>query len=398
MITHPDADDASSDRRKQTPRPMVMHARVVTGTGGGPDKTILNSPRFLSQLGYDCVCAFLRPTGDDDFAALRARAHDWGAPLVEVDDRGKLDPAAIRRLVRLCRDHQVTIWHAHDYKTNLIGLIARRFHPMYLVTTAHGWVNFAGHTPLYYWLDKRWWLRRYDRVICVSDTVRDECLVAGVPEGKCVVIENAIDQDQFCRTRPITQAKRQQWDAGPERLVIGALGRLANEKGFDHLINALVEVVDAGIDAQLVIAGEGPDETELRRLAAVSKYPERVAFVGFCRDTRGFLESLDLFVLSSLREGLPNVVLEAMAVGVPVVATDVGGVSRVVRDGENGLLVPSGSLAAIRDGILRLAERPPTRAAFAAAGLKTINESWSFRRRMQRVDQIYHDVMNERGL
>ncbi len=117
-------------------RPMVLHARVVTSTGGGPDKTIINSPRFLKELGFDCVCAFFHPPGDDGFDVLRKRALQAGAELVEIEDRGKIDISAIRQAIRLCRERSVDIWHAHDYKTNLIGLIARRFHPMKLITTA----------------------------------------------------------------------------------------------------------------------------------------------------------------------------------------------------------------------------------------------------------------------
>ena len=375
-------------------RPMVLHARVVTSTGGGPDKTILNSPRFLNELGYDSRCVFFHPPNDEGFDVLRRRASELSAPLNEIDDRGKLDFAAIKQAIRLCREHQVTIWHAHDYKTNLIGLIARWFHPMKLVTTAHGWVNFSGQTPRYYRLDKRWFLPRYEKVICVSPTVLEQCLAAGVPQSRCLLIENAIDHEQFCRHRPIVEAKRDRFGATRDQLVIGAIGRLAGEKGFDLLIEAFTRVVARGIDARLVIAGEGPDQALLERVIAESGISDWIELVGFCRDTRAFMESLDIFVLSSLREGLPNVVLEAMAVGAPVIATRVGGVGRLVNDGENGRLIDSGDVDSIADAIMQLAQSADQRARYSEAAVATIARDWSFRRRMENLADLYRDVLS----
>ncbi len=374
-------------------RPLVMHARVVTSTGGGPDKTILNSPRFLNDLGYDALCAFLRPPHDSGFESIRARAKEQSAPLIEIEDCSKFDWRAVRQIVKLCRDRNVAIWHAHDYKTNLIGLIAKRFHAMSLVTTAHGWVNFSGHTPKYYRLDKRWFLPRYEKVICVSSTVLEECLASGVPGSRCVLIENAIDHEQFCRRRPIAEAKLQRFGATKDQLVIGSIGRLAEEKGFDLLIAAFTRVVKNGMDARLVIAGEGPDQEILKRVIAESGVADRIELIGFCQDTVGFLESLDIFVLSSHREGLPNVVLEAMAVGTAVIATKVGGVGRLVDDGVNGRLIESGSMEQIAAALEELSRSIEMRVRFAENAVQTIAQHWSFRRRMEKVVNVYAGVL-----
>src|SRR5258707_946896 len=135
-------------------RPVVLDARVVTGTGGGPDKTILNSPRFLDALGYRMLCAYLHPPEDPGFDVLRQRAKELGAPLAEIFDRGPCDVRVFTRLLCLCRRERVAIFHGHDYKTNLLGLLLARFHPMRLVTTVHGWVRHTARTPLYYRIDK----------------------------------------------------------------------------------------------------------------------------------------------------------------------------------------------------------------------------------------------------
>src|SRR4029079_13208472 len=135
-------------------RPLVLHARCVTGTGGGPAKTILNSPRFLQQMDYECICAYLLPPRDPGLDVLQRRAETAGARLVAIPDYGPLDLNTVREMVRLCRTHRVAIWHGHDYKTNALGLVVQWFWPMKLVTTVHGWVQHTWRTPLYYAIDK----------------------------------------------------------------------------------------------------------------------------------------------------------------------------------------------------------------------------------------------------
>src|SRR4051812_14721168 len=110
--------------------PVVLDTRVVTGAGGGPEKTILNSPRYLEPAGYRMLCAYMHPPGDPGFDQIRRRARELGAPLLSVPDRGPLDPGVLTRLLEICRRERVTDWHAHDYKSNLIGLLLRPFWPM----------------------------------------------------------------------------------------------------------------------------------------------------------------------------------------------------------------------------------------------------------------------------
>src|SRR5690349_473114 len=113
----------------QSELPVVLHVRVVSGTGGGPEKTILNSPRFLPPLGYQAYCAYMHPPRDPGFNAIAARATDLAAPLIEIDDRGPLDLCVVTQLRRICHQRKVAIWHGHDYKSNALGLLLRRFHP-----------------------------------------------------------------------------------------------------------------------------------------------------------------------------------------------------------------------------------------------------------------------------
>ena len=301
--------------RNSSRLPVVLDTRVVKDSGGGPDKTILNSPRFFAKVGYRMVCAYMHPPCDPGFAGIRTRAQLCEAPLLSVPDRGPWDWKVIARLVNICRRERVQIWHGHDYKSNALGLVARRFWPMRLVTTVHGWVKQTLRTPLYYKIDKLC-LPHYESVICVSPDLTERCIEAGVPAHRCVLIENGIDIDQYRRRRTKPEAK-ERLGVRPGRMVVGAVGRLSSEKGFDQLVRAVHELMARGLDVELLIAGEGDEQRRLEALIVALGLANRVRLLGHLADPRDLYEAMDVFALSSLREGLPNVLLEAMAMDVP---------------------------------------------------------------------------------
>ncbi|MBY0458364.1 MAG: glycosyltransferase, partial [Gemmataceae bacterium] len=332
------AEDPDVDRADRARPPVILDARVVTGAGGGPEKTILNSPRFLEPLGYRMVCAYMHPPGDPGFEVLTRQAAKYGAPLVSIPDRGAWDWRVITQTLAVCQRERVTVWHGHDYKTNALGLLLARLWPMRLVTTVHGWVRHTRRTPLYYKIDQLC-LPRYERVICVSDDLLDACLAAGVPARNCVLLENGIDTAEYARRRTTQEAKAA-IGLPEDGFVIGAVGRLSEEKGFDVLIRSTSDLIRRGLNVSLVIVGEGEARESLERLIRELELGGRVRLAGWQADVKGYFEAMDVFALSSRREGLPNVVLEAMALSVPVVSTRVNGVPRLVQDGRNGFLVP----------------------------------------------------------
>ncbi|MFZ5830722.1 MAG: glycosyltransferase family 4 protein [Planctomycetota bacterium] len=370
---------------------VVCHARVVTGTGGGPEKTILNSPRHLAPFGYRAVCAYMHPPGDSGFEVLRSRAEALSAPLVGIEDRGPLDFRVVRRMLDLCRTERVSIWHAHDYKSNFLGLLLRRFWPMRLVTTVHGWVKFTRRTPLYYGID-RFSLPRYERVLCVSEDLHLQCLGYGVSRERCILVENGIDTISYTRRMTSAQAK-ERLGLDVRRPLIGAVGRLSAEKGFAGLIRAVDRLLAEGIEADLVILGDGDQREELSRLIAALGRQDCIRLLGYRSDATDWYHAMDIFASSSVREGLPNVLLEAMALEVPVVATRIAGIPRLIEDDSNGLLVEPGDGNALHDALRRLLLDTRLCRALAVAGRRTIEDRYSFDRRMAKVRAIYEDLL-----
>src|SRR5260221_1383372 len=314
------------------------------------------------------TACWLHAPGDPGVGALEKRARELDCPFLALADPHPYDLRTLARLAAICRERGISIWHGHDYKSNLFGVLLARLCDLKLATTVHGWVQHTAKTPLYFAVD-RFALRRYGEVVAVSQDLYDECLRIGVPRARLSLIENAIDTEEFRRSVPAARSPLRTLPPGlpAGRLLVGAVGRLSEEKGFHLLIEAVERAIDAGCDLELWIAGEGGEEASLRARIAASRHAQRLRLLGFRADVRALFEAMDIFALSSIREGLPNVVLEAMATEVSVLATRCGGLATFGRDGEDMLLVEPGSAEALADGLRRLARDPGLRARLASA-------------------------------
>lgn len=374
-----------------TPSPVVFDTRVVTGSGGGPDKTILNSPQFLAPLGYHMLCGYLHPPGDPGYADIEAKAAKYNAPLISIPDRGPTDLKVVSALLKVCREHDVRIWHGHDYKTNALGLALRPFHRMKLVTTVHGWVHHTARTPLYYKIDK-FCLKRYERVYCVSPDLVEACRAAGVKASKLVLLENGIDTAEYTRRQTVAEAKVA-LNLPADRLHIGAVGRLEPEKAFDLLIRAVHQLNASGVGCGLTVVGDGHDRPRLEALVKELGIADRIQLVGWQSDVKRWFEAMDVFALSSRREGLPNVLLEAMALGVPCVATRIAGIPRLIEDGVSGRLIPPDDLPELVAGLHEALTSEPTRERFRTAGRTTIETRYSFAARMGTLATEYDKLL-----
>lgn len=370
---------------------VVLDLRVVKGSGGGPDKTIVNSPPYLAERGYRMLCAYLHDPADPGFPRLCEKAALKGTELISVPDHGPLDFKVIGRLLNLCRQHNVTIWHGHDYKSNLLGLLLYPRWPMRLVTTVHGWVEKTSRTPLYYLID-RGTLRFYEKVICVSEDLYQTCRQYGVPKSRCLLLENGIDVTDFQRRQSARQAKTA-LGIPHDQFLIGAVGRLSAEKGFDLLIRSVASLLKQGKNLTLMIFGEGKEQTNLQKLIDETDHADCIKLMGFRSDLRPYYEAMDLFVLSSLREGLPNVVLEAMAMEVPIISTKVAGIPRLIQHDVNGCLIDAGSVEAITTAISTIHGDAARCERYRLAGRHTVETKFSFAVRMKMLSHLYDEMM-----
>ena len=205
-------------------------------------------------------------------------------------------------------------------------------------------------------------------------------------------MENAIDTTEYVRQVPTAEAKRR-LGIDPKRLVIGSVGRLAGEKAFDLLIAAVDRLLCGGLDVELLIVGEGQERPQLEALITKLGQGDRIRLLGYRTDTLNLYQAMDVFALNSRREAFPNVVLEALATEVPVVATAVAGVPNIIQPEVNGLLVEPDDVDGMTAALKRLICETDLRERLAAAGRATVEEHYSFQVRMQKIQAIYDRLL-----
>lgn len=376
-------------------RPRVLHLRVVAGTGGGPEKTILNSPRFIKEEGIDASVAYLCSPRDPIGGLLRDRAIEAECPFHLLEDRGPLDVTLIFRIAKLCRKLGVDIIQAHDYKSNVLACCVRRLHPSSLVTMLHGWTDMSGRMPLYKRIDQ-FFLRFFETLICVSRDLVDECRRLRIPDERLHLVHNAIDVEHFQRRMDTSTAKGA-IQARPNRFLIGSVGRLSAEKGFDGLIRAISQLQQQGLPLDLWIAGEGPEREKLASQIASCAEPGSMRLLGQLKDPIPFYQAMDLFALNSIREGLPNVLLEAMAMETPAMATRTGGVADLIENGHTGYLIKPADSEQLLDSLRRATANPEAGAAMARRARARIVEDFGFGSRMRKIAAIYRKTLETKG-
>lgn len=368
----------------------MMHLRVVAGTGGGPEKTILNSPRFIKKHGYDAHVVYLCPPERVIQESLRSRAQKFDCPLTIIEDRGIRDFSIVGKLLRYCRDRKIELLQAHDYKSNALGILLRRFHRMHLVSMLHGWTDMSGRMPLYKRIDQKC-LPWYEKIICVSEDLVEECRGLRIPEHKINLVHNAIDLNDYTRWIDKKDSQKELGIEPKSGPLIGMVCRLSQEKGILEAIAMIDRFRSQSKPMQLWIAGDGAFRPEIEAEISRLGLQEYVRLLGQLSDTRTFYQAMDLFLLNSIREGLPNVVLEAMALEVPVVATRVAGVPSLIHSGKTGWLIEPNNSSMLDFAIRDCLESPQTSGHIRGAR-ELIEQQFSFEQRISKVARIYDSL------
>ncbi len=284
--------------------------------------------------------------------------------------------AAVRELVNVARTMRADMLCCHEYKSSLLGLLAARRLHIPVISVSRGWTGESVRVRLYEVLDRRV-LRWMDKVVCVSEAQAQKVRRAGVCDGKVAVIHNAVRAERFGNPDIAYRAQLLQMFSEPPQKIVGAAGRLSPEKGFGILIDGAAEVVRNGLPVGFVLFGDGSLRERLTRQIGDRGLQGKFVLAGYHSDLDGFLPHLDVFVQSSFTEGLPNVVLESLAAGVPVVATSVGGTPEIVEHGVNGCLVPSGNVEALARCLIDVLSNGRAR-TMGECGRDHIKERFSF--------------------
>jgi glycosyltransferase involved in cell wall biosynthesis len=352
---------------------------------GGPERQMLGLARALSSRCQSMFCSFSEAGRCVPFVD-EAQRRGYAA-IALAEDTPRLW-AALQELRGFLQEIYPDVLCCHGYKANLLGLLAARRAKIPVVAVSRGWTGESRKVRLYEKLD-RMVLRWMDRVICVSAGQAAKVLRAGVPKDRITIIHNAIRVGRF--KIKADDARWQLHDLFPicPRAVIGAAGRLSPEKGFSVFVEAARQLASGDDDLGFVLFGEGALRSDLERQIAAAGLSGRFLIPGFRSDLDALLPGLDVLVQSSFTEGLPNILLEALACRVPVVATAVGGTPEIIEDGVNGFLVKAGDSTALANRIADLLASERLREKMGRRGRERVRHQFAFEAQAEKYWEVF---------
>ncbi|MFA6108632.1 MAG: glycosyltransferase [Candidatus Latescibacterota bacterium] len=321
----------------------------------------------------------------------------WRVPALQRQVNPVADLAAYAAISRRLREGRYDLVHTHISKAGILGRLAAVWARVPVVVhTYHGQVaELSGTSPasLLFRACERVAARRTDRLVAVSQDTARACLAMGIGrQDQYRVIHGGIEVSRFSDYA----APAGGFPGGPGGPRLGAIGSLTEEKGFEVLLRAMPAIRAREPGTRLWIIGSGPLQPRLVGLARESDLGGAVAFPGIVEDVRPWLAGLDLLVVPSRREGLGLVILEGMAMGIPVVASRVGGIPEVVVDGETGLLVEAGDPASLAAAALTLLADPERRRRMGRAGRQRAIERFSLETMSARIAEEYELLLAAR--
>jgi glycosyltransferase involved in cell wall biosynthesis len=364
----------------------VVHMKDSRGLYGA-ERAILTLAKHIDKAQFDFVLLCLQ-SPDGLAKDLIREAKQLGIALEIVNVKGRLDIPAIGYIRRILKHHDVSILHTHDFKTTFYALLASLNLGIKRVVTAHGSTRDSWLMKAYLFLDEHIVYRFFDRIVAVAEHEAALIRGKGVAARKVEVIPNAIDLITAARETsahascplPATDGRHN---------VCGVIGRLFPDKGHRFFLEAFEHVVQRHPAARAHIVGGGPLDDVLGREVRDRKLERHVCLCGVRSDMPEVYSELGFVVIPSLREGLPYVLLEALAHRVPVLATAVGDIPRLIKHGKTGFLAPPGDARALETYMLRLLHEPEEARVMAEAGYRLVVEQYPARRMVDATERLY---------
>jgi len=360
---------------------------ISSGGYYGAENMLLNLAQSQKSIGCD-PCLLLFYNVHQPNVALYERARSRGISVRMLRCEGRADLRAIREIREYIRTEQVDLIHTHGYKADLYGYLAARREAKPIVATCHNWVGGTAALGIYNRLD-RMALRKFNGVAAVSNAVAGQLRDARIADNKIHTIANGIDIDKYCGAEPAWFGS----SPGAKEKTIGIVARLDLQKGFEYLLQAIAGLTSTHPDLRLVIVGEGPDQGAIQSMADRLNLTPRIVFAGQRADMANVYAGFDVFVLPSLNEGLPMTVLEAMAASRPVIASKIGAIPTVVRDGETGLLVDPKNVVGLRAALDRLLSDPALSSRLAVQGHAWVRRHFTSDAMAENYLRMYESVL-----
>lgn len=358
----------------------------------GAERQVINECLFFQAKGFKVTVVLILPNRNSVFLE---KVKELGLPCYHLISNSKFDLSGVFKLRDFLKENKCDLVHSHKYKPDILSLIACRMLGIPVVTTVHGWCSEDLKARIYEKIQAFSW-RYFNRVICVSESYKQKVLQWGVSEAKVTVIHNGIMADDYTikeiESKRISFLKRH--NIPTNHFTVGIIGRLSIEKGHRYFLEAAQKVLKQESNLSFIIVGDGSERSRIRELIDRLGLNGRIHMIGYIQDMKEIYAALDTVVIASLREGLPIVLLEAMLCEKPVIATNVGGIPEVIRNNEDGLLVPSEDSLSIAYALITLIRSVQERRRIGCAARRRVLEHFSFQRSMAQREQVYEEVIH----
>lgn len=379
---------------------MLKVLHLISSSGFfGAENMLIELSKGLGHTTFSPIFGVFR-NQHNPHLEVAEEAKRYNFPVKIFPCNGRLDLKTLLSLRRFSEDQKISIIHTHGYKSNLYALAASIGKKVHLITTCHNWLGDDPKMRFYGWLDK-FFLNRFGRVIAVSDSLKQEILRHNISPRKVLTIYNGIDVDRFNQQKK-SDCIRREFGIDESCKVIGTVGRLSEEKGHVYLLQGAKKVLKKYPRVVFLIVGDGPLRRHLeanssqlaeRRIAKAGSFEAPIIFTGVRTDMPAIYSLMDIFILPSLTEGLPMVLLEAMASETPVVATKVGAVPKVVEHDNSGLLIPKGDVNALTKAIIDLLANPQKAHFLAKNAYEKVRTEFSSQKMAERYAEVYKEVL-----
>jgi glycosyltransferase involved in cell wall biosynthesis len=353
----------------------------------GAENVVVNLAKAQKNQGFDVWIGAFNDKRDPHLEIIEM-AKKNNIQTVTFDCAGRFDLKTIGAIRKFITKNNMELVHAHGYKSNLYALAAGINTKLKKITTCHNWLAENTKMRIYEQIDKLF-LKSFDKIVAVSEQIKTQVLKAGVDIKKVALINNGIDLASF--KLPLA-LKRTDFNIGNDEKIAGTVGRLTKEKGHCYLLAAAADALRVVPELKILIVGEGPLKKTLQAQARDLKIEDKVIFTGIRDDIPQLLKLMDVFVLPSLIEGMPLALLEAMAAKVPVVTTDVGAVSSIVKDEVSGLLIPPRDSKAMSEAMTRLLLNKNKAVELADKGYEIVKRDFSVQKMASDYKQLYESI------
>lgn len=364
----------------------------------GAERWVLAMANNINQESVICDLAVTRESATQDLTVADVYPQNHGQRVHYLDMKGRFDLGIINRLCDVIRERQIDVIHTHGYKSDILGLLAAKKMGIASVSTPHGFSGKVGFKLATFIKIGTYALRYFDKVVPLSEELQADMARFNVPESKTDFIRNGVDLKEIDSALRQLDALNESSTTAPAKKerVIGFIGQMIPRKGISDLIVVFDGLYQHDASLRLHLLGDGGQRIELEAQAAKLPSANAIEFLGFRSDRLALLSKFDLFVMTSSLEGIPRCMMEAMAVGVPVVAYDIPGVDQLVTHGETGLLAPLGDKAALMECCKRVLDDAEIAATLVSNARSRVLERFSAERMANEYEVLFRKLLNLR--